>query len=53
VNAHQGALVTLSDSSEAYVVGLRRWDKAYACSNVPYFPSAKSSELPAPAGCLR
>jgi len=27
-NAHQGALVTLSDGSEVYVVGLRRWDKA-------------------------
>lgn len=26
-NAHQGALVTLSDGSEVYVAGLRRWDK--------------------------
>ncbi len=27
-NAHQGALVTLSDGSEVYVAGLRRWDKS-------------------------
>jgi hypothetical protein len=27
-NAHQGALVTLSDGCEVYIVGLRRWDKA-------------------------
>lgn len=27
-NAHQGALVTLSDGSEVYVAGLRRWDRA-------------------------
>jgi len=27
-NAHQGAIVTLSDSSEVYVLGLRRWEKA-------------------------